>query len=146
MASERKTNGVGGRLQAVLFPVEPRKLPWGRPIQVGLRTLHIITMGLVLGGIAMGGTHDRLLPWILATVLSGALLLGVDLWKSCDFLLQGAGLAVLLKLVLLGFGNLFPAARLEWYVAATAVASIGSHMSSAWRHFLFFQIGGVDSK
>lgn len=137
MANETKRDGAGGALRAALFPAEPRRLPWGRPLQVGLRTIHIIAMGMVLGGLARGGTHDTLLPWILATLLSGALLLGIDLWKSCLFLVQGAGVAVLLKLALLGMGNLFPEARFGWYVAATAVASIGSHMVSSWRHFSF---------
>ena len=116
--------GTGGTLRALLFPAEPRKLPWGRPLQVVLRTIHIIAMGMVLGGVAWGGTRESLWTWILATILSGLLLLGIDLWKSCAFLVQGAGVAVLLKLVLLGLGNLFPAARLEWYLAATAVASM----------------------
>jgi hypothetical protein len=110
-------------------------------LQVSLRTIHILAMGMVLGGIAQGGTHDTLLAWITATILSGALLLGVDLYKSCAFLVQGAGAAVLLKLALLGLGNLFPGARLEWYLAGTAVASIGSHMSSTWRHYSFFETG-----
>jgi hypothetical protein len=96
-------------------------------------------MGMVLGGVAMGGTHATLLVWIVTTLLSGVLLLGIDLWKSCLFLVQGAGVAVLLKLVLLGLGNLFPAARFEWYLAATAVASVGSHMVSSWRHFSFLE-------
>lgn len=130
--------GDGGTLRAALFPSEPRRLPpWGRPLQIGVRTIHIIAMGVVLGGIATGGTHETLLAWIVVTILSGVLLLGFDLWKSCLFLVQGAGVVVLLKLALLGLGNLFPAARFEWYVAATAVASVGSHMVSSWRHFSF---------
>ena len=129
----------GGSLRTVLFPEEPRKLPWGRPLQVGLRTLHIIAMGMVLGGLARGGTHDTLLSWIATTLLSGMVLLGVDLFKSGLFLVQGAGVAVLLKLLLLGLGNLFPESRLGWYMAATAMASIGSHMASTWRHFSFLE-------
>ena len=139
MGSDPKRHDAGGAWRAALFPAEPRKLPWGRPLQVGLRTVHIVAMGMVLGGLGLGGTHDKLLPWILATLLSGALLLAVDLWKSGLFLVEGAGVAVLLKLSLLGLGNLFPAARLEWYLAATAVASIGSHMVSPWRHFSFLE-------
>ena len=131
-------SGIGG-WRSVLFPSEPRKLTWGRPLQVGLRTVHLVAMAMVLGGLGMGGTHDTLLLWILATLVSGILLLGVDLWKSCRFLEEGAGVAVLVKLALLGLGNLFPAARLEWYIAATAVASLGSHMGSSWRHFSFLE-------
>ena len=130
---------IGGALAAALFPAEPRRFPWGRPVQIGLRTVHVAAMAMVLGGLPMGGTRDTLLPWIVATVASGALLLGVDLWKSCAFLLQGAGVAVLLKLALLGLGELFPAVRFEWYLAATVVASVGSHMIGTWRHFSFLE-------
>lgn len=139
MGNGGKTGSGSGGWRSVLCPSEPRKLTWGRPLQVGLRTVHLVAMAMVLGGLGMGGTHDTLLPWILATLVSGVLLLGVDLWKSCRFLEEGAGVAVLVKLVLLGLGNLFPAARLEWYIAATAVASLGSHMVSSWRHFSFLE-------
>jgi hypothetical protein len=52
-------------------------------------------------------------------------------------LTQGSGVAVLLKLGLLGMGVLQPASRLPWYLAATVVASVGSHMPGTWRHFSF---------
>jgi len=110
-------------------------LPWTRPAQVGLRTLHIMAMGLVLGGVALGAGHDRLRTAILATLLSGALLFALDLAKGSTVIYHGSGVAVLLKLALLGLGNLVPQSRLEWYLAATAVASIGSHMPGSWRHF-----------
>ena len=112
-------------------------LPWARPAQVGLRTIHILAMALVLGGLAQGAGFERLRAAILATILSGLLLLAVDLAKGATSLTQGSGAAVLLKLVLLGLGNVVPRERLGWYLAATAVASIGAHMSGDWRHFSF---------
>ena len=133
-------------LARLLFPEEPRRFPAGRPIQVGLRTVHIVAMAMVLGGLGRGGTRETLLPWILATVASGVLLFGVDLWKSCAYLSQGAGVAVLLKLALLGMGNLFPEDRFGWYLAATAVASVGSHMIGAWRHFSFLEWKVLEAK
>jgi hypothetical protein len=135
-----------GAVRAALFPEEPRRLPWGRPFQIALRTLHIVAMAMVLGGLARGGTYETLLAWIWATVFSGVLLLALDLWKSGRFLVQGAGMAVLLKLTLLGLGNLFPEARLGWYLASTALASIGSHMVSSWRHFSFLEWRVVEAK
>ncbi len=108
-----------------------------RLAQVGLRSVHIAAMGLVLGGIHLGGEFGQLRGAILATLLTGMLLAAVDLAKGPGFLLQGSGAALLLKLALLGLGNLFPGARLQWYLAATLVASVGSHMPGAWRHFSF---------
>ena len=106
-----------------------------RIAQVALRSVHIAAMGLVLGGIYLGGDFQRLRGAILATLASGVLLASLDLAKGPSFLRQGSGAMLLLKLALLGMGNLFPAARLQWYLAATLAASIGSHMPGAWRHF-----------
>ena len=114
-------------------------MPWARPFQVALRTAHIMAMALVLGGIALGAGADRLEGAILATVLSGVALFLLDLAKGSAALTQGSGVAVLLKLALLGLGNLQPRFRLAWYLAATAVASVGSHMPASWRHFSFIQ-------
>ena len=60
-----------------------------------------------------------------------------DLARDLGILVQGSGVAVLLKLGLLALGARQPASRLSWYLAATFVASIGSHMPGAWRHFSF---------
>ncbi len=113
----------------------PSPIFGARGLQVLLRSVHIAAMALVLGGIAQGGDFETLRTPILWTVLSGVLLLAVDLARRCLVLSQGSGALLFLKLGFLGLGNLFPAVRLEWYLAATLVASIGSHMSGDWRHF-----------
>jgi len=110
---------------------------WARLTQVALRTVHITAMGLVLGGVALGAGHGRLRGAIAATLLSGVLLMVLDLVQGSSSLHQGSGAALLLKLLLLGLGNVFPQARLQWYLAATAVASVGAHMPGRWRHFSF---------
>ena len=94
-------------------------------------------MALVVGGLPFGAGYQQLRWPILATLLSGILLFAIDLARDLGILLQGSGVAVLLKLGLLGMSILQPAARLPWYLAATLVASVGSHMPGAWRHFSF---------
>ncbi|WP_257306765.1 hypothetical protein [Geothrix campi] len=126
-------------LLQVLCPESPRHFPWARPAQLVLRSLHIAAMALVLGAIPFGaGFHTLLVP-ILLTVATGALLFAIDLARDAAILTQGSGVAVLVKLALLGLGVLQPASRLPWYLAATLVASVGSHMPGAWRHFSFLQ-------
>jgi hypothetical protein len=124
-------------LRALLLPDAPRSFAWARPVQLVLRSLHIAAMALVVGGLPFGADFQMLRRSILATVVTGVLLLAVDLAKDAAFLVQGSGIAVLMKLVLLGIGLLQPDARLPWYLAATVVASIGSHMPGSWRHFSF---------
>ncbi|HTO98088.1 MAG TPA: hypothetical protein VMK66_13655 [Myxococcales bacterium] len=113
----------------------PPKPGYQRAIEVGLRSLHIVSMGLVLGGIAAGGGHEALRWPIFATLGSGLLLLLASMGWGCFRFSQGSGAALLAKLLLLGLGNVFDSTRLQWYVAATIVTSIGSHMPASWRHF-----------
>jgi len=106
-----------------------------RLLQVGLRTIHIMAMALLLGALPFGASFQQLRIPILLTVGSGLALFALDLSKSPQVLFQGSGIAVLLKLLLLGCGHLWPGQRITWYLAATAVASIGSHMPGRWRHY-----------
>ncbi|HVP13949.1 MAG TPA: hypothetical protein VMS88_00315 [Terriglobales bacterium] len=122
-------------LAARLAPREPRTFRGLRAIQIAARSVHIAAMALVLGGVAWRAPEEALQGSVALTIASGLLLLGLDLWKSGRYFVQGNGLAVLLKLGLLGLGLLLPGARLAWYLAATAVASIGSHMPKSWRHW-----------
>lgn len=124
-------------LGRLLCPGTPRFFPWARPTQLVLRSVHIAAMALVLGGLPFGADYQALRGPILATVASGLLLFAIDLARDAAILLQGSGVAVLLKLGLLGLGLLQPSARLPWYLAATLVASVGAHMPKHWRHFSF---------
>ncbi len=131
---------MGGRGRALDDP--PRTFKGMRAWQVGLRTVHVAAMGVVLGAVAFGVPAREVTAPIALTVLSGVALLGIDLWRSPAILLQGAGAATLVKLLLLGIGGVFPASRLGWFLAATAVASVGSHMPSGWRHYSLTRYGG----
>ncbi len=124
-------------LGLLLCPPAPRHFPWARPVQLVLRSMHIAAMALVVGAIPFGADYQALRGPILLTLASGVLLFAVDLARDAAILVQGSGVAVLLKLALLGLGVLQPSARLPWYLAATLVASIGSHMPGSWRHFSF---------
>ena len=124
-------------LWALLFPDEPRHFPWARPTQLILRSIHIAAMAMVVGAIPFGAPYEALRAPILLTLASGVLLFAIDLARDLAILNQGSGVAVLLKLGLLGMGVLQPAARLPWYLTATLVASVGSHMPGTWRHFSF---------
>jgi len=130
---------VRSNLRALLFPEAPRRFPWARPAQLVLRSLHIAAMALVVGAIPFGAPFEALRLPILLTLASGVLLFAIDLARDLAILGQGSGVAVLLKLALLGLGALQPANRLPWYLAATLVASVGSHMPGSWRHYSFLQ-------
>lgn len=119
--------------------VVPRTFHGTRVTRIIARTVHIVGMALVLGGVAYAAPVKALALPLSLTLASGLLLLGLDLWQSGTWLTQGGGVAVLLKLALLSLGQWFPAARFECYLAATSVASIGAHMPRTWRHWSFLR-------
>lgn len=125
----------GERGRRLLFPWPPRRLPWARPVQVVLRTVHVAAMALLLGGLAFDVPDARLHAAGAVTVASGVGMLAVELAKTGVFLYTGAGVASILKLALLALGLAFPVARFELYLAATLLASVGSHMSGRLRHY-----------
>lgn len=122
-------------LRALLFPEPPRRLAWGRQVQLVLRTIHVVAMAVLVGAVVLDSRPPGLLVWLALTGVSGLGLLAIELYRGMSFLYLGAGAAVVAKLTLLGVAHALPAIRVELYLAATAVASIGSHMNWTWRHF-----------
>ena len=104
---------------------------------MALRTVHIVSMAIVLGGVAWGVPEEKFHHSFVLTAVSGVLLLAIDLFRSCVFLYQGAGVASVVKLALVGLGYHVPESRLAFYLAATVVGSVGSHMKGSWRHWSF---------
>ena len=102
-----------------------------------LRSVHIPAAGIVLGGLFLGYGHPELAPAAWVALGSGFLMMLTDFVKGPRFLVQGGGLALMVKLALLAVGFFFfaPDRRFGWYLAATLVASVGSHMPGALRHW-----------
>ena len=109
---------------------------------------------LVLSGVYLGAfvfhvePADRW-PWFLATLLSGLLIVCLDLYESGAFLLQLRGLVVAVKIILLALVPTFGAAGV-WVLAVVAFASvISSHAPSSFRYYLVWgrgRIKGAETK
>jgi hypothetical protein len=140
----RAAGGPAGGLPAA--PARPRTFRGLRATQIAARTVHIASMGLVLGGVAFHVPASATATPIAIAIASGTLLMAIDLWKSGAYFTQGNGVAVLLKLVLLGVGQwIIPGARLGCFLVATAVASVGSHMPKTWRHWSLIERRVLDA-
>ncbi len=127
---------------AWLAPRRARSLPAARLWKVLARTVHLVAMALVVGGVASGSGAREMAAPLALTVASGLVLLGIELWMTGAYLIEGAGFAVLAKLALLGAGLLIQGVRLETHLAAIAAASIGSHMPKTWRQWSFIATRG----
>jgi len=115
---------------------EPRGgIPHERAWNVGLRTVHLMAFGLLLGGHAWEIEPVRLAGPLWVTILSGAALMGLELRKGLEWLFLGKGVMILVKLGLLLLVPIFWEARVPLLLAVVVIASIGSHMPSRFRYY-----------
>lgn len=133
----------GGALFRVLIPPEPRRYPGQRWVKMCARSSHVIFVGIYLGALVFRIDTTGRLPWFLAALLSGFLMVCLDLYESGAFLLQLRGMVTACKLVLLALLPLFGGAAV-WVVAAVAFCSvISSHASSKFRYYLVWGRGKI---
>ena len=124
-------------MKSVLFPNPPRRIPRHRELGLALRTAHLMTFGALLGGHLFDVDSARLTPFLLATIASGVALVALELASTCAWLFMGKGLIVLVKLALLLMVPLLWEYRVALLLLVVAVASVGSHMPSRFRHRCF---------
>jgi len=122
------------RIKDTLFPNTPRDFPFRRTVRIGLRALHILTAGTLIGGHIFAQPTESLLPWLLGAIVTGSLLLLTDLHASCAFLLEARGVAVVAKLIVLGLVAIFPDHAVVLLVSVVAVCSIKNHLPKRYRH------------
>lgn len=126
---------MASTLGAVLFPETPRHVPCERGINIALRTAHLMTSGLLLGGHAFDVPADRLLLLLYLTIASGAGLILLELYSSCRWIYLGKGVMILLKLALLIAAGLWWEQRVLFLLLVVAVGSVGSHMPARFRYY-----------
>lgn len=110
-------------------------IPARRLLNVALRTAHLMTFGALLGGHLFDIEHSRLFPFLVATILSGAGLMALEMASTCAWLFMGKGLAVVAKLLLLASIPLLWEHRVVLLLLTVALASVGAHMPARFRHY-----------
>ena len=123
------------------MPLTPR-----RAVSVLLRTAHLVAFAGLLGGHIFDADPTRLPPWLVATVLTGAGMMALELLTSLDWLGTGKGLAVLVKLALLATVPVFWERRVAILLAVTVLAGVTSHMPRQFRHHQVVRIPWVPGR
>ena len=123
------------RLSLLLFPPTPRSLPWNRGISIVFRTTHLLASGLLLGGHVFSVEPERLVVCLYATIASGAGLILLELYRSCDWAYQGMGALVIIKTLMTAMAGLWWEQRVPLLFLVGILGSVGSHMPSRYRHY-----------
>ena len=122
-------------LRSLLLPEPRRRFPHGRAWNVAARTVHLAATGVLLGGHFFGAPADTLLPWLWAAIASGAVMFGLELYTSFDWLTQIGGLVVVAKVAVLCVIPFAWQARVPLLFVVVALAGVGSHMPGKYRHY-----------
>ncbi len=119
----------------MLFPATPRRIPGERGINIALRTAHLMTSGLLLGGHAFDVAPHRLILFLYLTIASGIGLAFLELYSSCRWIYLGKGVMVSLKIALLIAAGLWWEQRVMFLLLVVLVGSVGSHMPARFRYY-----------
>jgi hypothetical protein len=123
-------------LREALFPDPPRDFRGRRGLKIALRAVHVLCAALCLGAYAFDAPGR--VPWLLAALATGGLILALDVHESAAFFLQVRGVVVVAKTLALA---LLPACGdgKTWLLGAIVVVSVlSSHAPGSVRHRVLF--------
>jgi len=109
-----------------------------RTWNITARTVHLAAMGILLGGYAFAVEPSRLVPSLLACVVSGLILTALETSGRLTWFHQGRGLVTFAKLLLI---CAVPLCKASWSLQMAALmgivvlASVGSHMPARFRYY-----------
>ena len=131
---------MAGRLFAALFPEDPRHFPGRRWLKMALRAAHILCAGILVGAYVFDVETAERMGWLWAAIVSGLVLVALDVHESAAFLVQVRGLVVVAKLLLLAALPWFGQAQVWVLVLVVFASVISSHASASVRYRVI--IGG----
>jgi hypothetical protein len=111
------------------------RIPYARAWNIGFRTAHIATMGVLLGGHVFDVSKPALLPWLQATIVTGLILAFIEAFPQPRWFYQGRGVLVFLKLALMCVIPWFWDDRVVILMVVVVLASVGSHMPGRFRYY-----------
>lgn len=107
-----------------------------RGISLALRTLHLVSFGVLLGGHTFAVDADRLLAALYLTIASGIGLMALEISANgVHWIFLGKGAMVVAKLAILLAIPYVWDYRLPLLLLVVAIASVGSHMPGRYRHY-----------
>jgi hypothetical protein len=113
---------------------EARPVPHLRVLRTTLRALHLLAAAALYGGHVHGVDAARLLPALVATLLTGGAFLALEVWRFPPWLVQLRGVATFAKLGLLASVPLFWERRVVLLTAVLAIGVVVAHMPGRYRY------------
>lgn len=122
----------------------PRPLSGKRWLDIALRSLHLVGLLGVGGGMVYDVAMSEVLPWLWLTALTGLAMVSLSLWSNRRWLRQLRGIAILVKLVILALIPLFPEQGVGLLIGVTLLSGVVAHAPGSVRYYSPRHRRGVD--
>jgi hypothetical protein len=103
--------------------------------KISLRTLHLLAVAGVGGGILFGLEKDLWINYWWLALVSGGLMMLVDVVSNPVWIVQVRGLTIFLKLVMLGFLAIYPAWDQLILLLVIVLSGVISHAPGKLRYY-----------
>ena len=118
--------------------------------KIGLRTLHLLAIAGVGGGILFSLEKDLWLNYWWLAMVSGALMMLMDIISNPVWLVQVRGLVIAIKLILLALLGMYPGWDGFLLAVIIIISAVISHAPGQLRYYSFYHrrviISDSDSK
>ena len=101
------------------------------------RAVHLIAIAGLVGGHMFGAPLAPLRLLLYLSIITGIAMCALEAYPNRHFFCEGWALLLWLKLVVLTLVLVFWNARTPILIVALVIASLGSHMPRAMRHWTF---------
>jgi uncharacterized membrane protein len=115
-------------------PSNAAEIPHRRAWSILFRTLHLLAISVLLGGHVFNAPVEQLRFMLYLAIGTGVAMAVLEAYPSPRSLLQGWGILLILKLLLLCIVPFAWKYRVPILLMVFAIASVGSHMSKRLRH------------
>jgi hypothetical protein len=141
-------NGDGSGLRMTLYrllvPRHSRSFVGKRWCFIVLRTLHLVGVAGLVGGLLYQVPAEAWMPYLTLTLASGAVYFAIELWSTGIFLIQLRGLSVLVKLAILGLVPALPGLEAYLLFSVIVISGIFSHAPGNVRYYSLFHRRRID--
>jgi hypothetical protein len=103
--------------------------------KISLRTLHILAVAGVGGGILFGLEKDLWINYWWLALVSGVLMMAIDIVSNPVWVVQVRGLAIFLKLILLAFLGSYPSLDSWLLFVIIIISAVISHAPGKLRYY-----------
>ncbi len=113
----------------------PRTFPGRRWLMTGLRSAHLVGVGGIGGAYLYEGPREIWLPFLVLTLVSGILMMALELWSSRYWLVEVRGVAITVKVLLLGLVGLLDQFEAAAFIIVIVLSGVTAHAPAAVRYY-----------